>query len=132
MSREKLIRLTRTNLLQIVTIFILIGAISFWSMGGCSSNNNGDSFPQPPEINSRNGVLSTILETLIAANFIENSEAGEIDEVNTPTYNGNLADFGTVTFRTYLDPLFPGDFVFHCHILTHEDVGMMQKLTVLP
>jgi hypothetical protein len=46
--------------------------------------------------------------------------------------NINNAIFGTVTFRTFLDPLFPGDFVFHCHILTHEDVGMMQKLTVLP
>jgi FtsP/CotA-like multicopper oxidase with cupredoxin domain len=44
----------------------------------------------------------------------------------------NNATFGTVTFRTYLNPSFPGNFVFHCHILTHEDVGMMQKLTVLP
>ncbi len=91
MSREKLISLTRTNSLQIVTIFILIGAISFWSMGGCSSsNNNGDSFPQPPEVNSRNGVLSTTLETLIATNFIENSVTGELDQVTTPTYNGAL------------------------------------------
>ncbi len=46
--------------------------------------------------------------------------------------NINLADYGTITFRTYLDPLYPGSFVFHCHILTHEDVGMMQKITVLP
>ncbi|MCZ6685543.1 MAG: multicopper oxidase domain-containing protein, partial [Candidatus Dadabacteria bacterium] len=46
--------------------------------------------------------------------------------------NINEADFGTVTFRTFYDPVVPGSFVFHCHILTHEDVGMMQKLTVFP
>jgi FtsP/CotA-like multicopper oxidase with cupredoxin domain len=46
--------------------------------------------------------------------------------------NINEADFGTVTFRTFYDPVGPGSFVFHCHILTHEDVGMMQKLTVFP
>jgi FtsP/CotA-like multicopper oxidase with cupredoxin domain len=51
-----------------------------------------------------------------------------------PTDNNNIneADFGTVTFRTFYDPVVPGSFVFHCHILTHEDVGMMQKLTVFP
>jgi len=50
----------------------------------------------------------------------------------TGSMNINEADFGTVTFRTFYDPAVPGSFVFHCHILTHEDVGMMQKLTVFP
>jgi len=91
MSKTRLLRLARANLLQIVAVFILIGAISFWSMGGCSNNGgSGDSFPQPPEINSRNGVLKTDLETIIATNFIENSETGELDQVTTPTYNGAL------------------------------------------
>jgi len=51
-----------------------------------------------------------------------------------PGGDGNINDaiFGTVTFRTYLNPLFPGSFVFHCHILTHEDVGMMQEIEILP
>jgi len=101
MSKGKLLRLTRTNLLQTVAVFILIGAISFWSMGGCSNSGGGDGFPQPREINSQNGVLRTILETLIATNFIENSATGEIDEVITPTYNGNLVG---PTFR-----INPGD-----------------------
>ncbi|MCK5391794.1 MAG: multicopper oxidase domain-containing protein [Deltaproteobacteria bacterium] len=91
MSKGKLLRLTKTNLLQTVAVFILIGAVSFWSMGGCNnSGSGGDSFPQPPEVNSQNGVLKTILETLIATNFIENSETDEIDEVITPTYNEAL------------------------------------------
>jgi hypothetical protein len=25
-----------------------------------------------------------------------------------------------------------GDFVYHCHILDHEDAGMMAKIRVLP
>jgi FtsP/CotA-like multicopper oxidase with cupredoxin domain len=40
--------------------------------------------------------------------------------IPTPTDNQN----GSITFRTrFLD--FPGTFVFHCHILGHEDGGMM-------
>ncbi|MCZ6555901.1 MAG: multicopper oxidase domain-containing protein [Candidatus Dadabacteria bacterium] len=101
MSRENLLKATRANLFQIIGIFILIGSISFWSMGGCTNKGGGDGFPQPREINSRNGVLRTILETLLATNFLENSATGEIDEVNTPTYNGNLVG---PTFR-----INPGD-----------------------
>jgi FtsP/CotA-like multicopper oxidase with cupredoxin domain len=37
---------------------------------------------------------------------------------------------GKVRIRTrYLD--FPGTFVLHCHILDHEDRGMMQEVVVL-
>ncbi len=102
MSRQKLLNYSRKNLLQIVITFTLIGTIIFWSMGGCSNNNGGgDSFPQPPEINSRNGVLKTTLETVMATNFVEDIETGEFIEVNTPTYNGDLV---APTFR-----IKPGD-----------------------
>jgi len=43
----------------------------------------------------------------------------------------NEADYGSVTFRTYFNPRFPGPFVMHCHILTHEDINMMQVIEVL-
>jgi FtsP/CotA-like multicopper oxidase with cupredoxin domain len=37
---------------------------------------------------------------------------------------------GEITFRTqFLD--FTGQYVFHCHILTHEDSGMMQLIEVV-
>jgi FtsP/CotA-like multicopper oxidase with cupredoxin domain len=45
--------------------------------------------------------------------------------------NINNAAFGSVTFRTWYDPRFTGSMVFHCHVLTHEDVGMMQRLDLL-
>src|SRR5579863_3373414 len=36
---------------------------------------------------------------------------------------------GSFDFR---DPTIAGTFVFHCHILLHEDLGMMHKILVLP
>lgn len=57
-----------------------------------------------------------------------------------PQPNGNNPDslpitspdviFGSVTFRTYFDPDITGTAVMHCHILTHEDVGMMQEIEI--
>lgn len=39
--------------------------------------------------------------------------------------------FGDITIRTrFLD--YPGRWVFHCHILVHEDNGMMQTVQCLP
>lgn len=38
--------------------------------------------------------------------------------------------FGSVTFRTYFDPDITGKAVMHCHVLTHEDVGMMQEIEI--
>lgn len=46
--------------------------------------------------------------------------------------NDPSVTFGSVTFRTQFDPKVTGSFVMHCHILTHEDVGMMQRLDIVP
>ncbi len=46
--------------------------------------------------------------------------------------NINDATFGSITFRTELDASIFGQTVMHCHILTHEDVGMMQRLDINP
>ena len=44
----------------------------------------------------------------------------------------NAATYGTVTFRTYLHPDYLGKILTHCHVLTHEDFGMMQMLEIKP
>jgi len=44
--------------------------------------------------------------------------------------NINAATPGTVTFRTYLHPDFLGKMLMHCHVLPHEDFGMMQMLEI--
>jgi FtsP/CotA-like multicopper oxidase with cupredoxin domain len=40
--------------------------------------------------------------------------------------------FGSITFVTHFDPITVGSFVIHCHVLQHEDIGMMQLLSILP
>ena len=44
--------------------------------------------------------------------------------------NINEATFGSITFRTHFDPDTVGSFVMHCHVLNHEDIGMMQRLEI--
>jgi FtsP/CotA-like multicopper oxidase with cupredoxin domain len=43
----------------------------------------------------------------------------------------NEATFGSITFRINFDAVTVGDFVMHCHMLTHEDIGMMQRLSIV-
>ena len=47
-----------------------------------------------------------------------------------PNINDNF--IGSITFRIYFEPQTVGCFVAHCHIITHEDIGMMQRLDILP
>jgi FtsP/CotA-like multicopper oxidase with cupredoxin domain len=49
-----------------------------------------------------------------------------------PQPNINDVSYGSITFRIYFDPITVGCFVMHCHALTHEDLGMMQRLDILP
>lgn len=56
----------------------------------------------------------------------------EIAEATNPNTVGNLATWGAneqtirMLFQDYL-----GTYVFHCHILPHEDAGMMQAIMVI-
>jgi FtsP/CotA-like multicopper oxidase with cupredoxin domain len=52
--------------------------------------------------------------------------------VPPPQPNINDVQYGSITFRTHFKPITAGCFVMHCHILTHEDLGMMQRLDILP
>ncbi|WP_299495461.1 multicopper oxidase domain-containing protein [uncultured Shewanella sp.] len=46
---------------------------------------------------------------------------------------GNINDAtpGSITFKTYFNPEYPGEILMHCHIITHEDIGMMQKVDII-
>ncbi|HEX3487448.1 MAG TPA: multicopper oxidase domain-containing protein, partial [Micropepsaceae bacterium] len=49
---------------------------------------------------------------------------GLVDTVNVPIH-------GEVTIRIpFTDPIIVGRFMFHCHILEHEDKGMMSQIEV--
>ena len=54
-----------------------------------------------------------------------------LDMVEVPNWDGNPAHpFPSVTLRIDFRGSDIGDFVFHCHILNHEDLGMMNIIRV--
>jgi FtsP/CotA-like multicopper oxidase with cupredoxin domain len=55
------------------------------------------------------------------------------DTVNVPYYNGHTLSYPSVRVRMdFRDPNTVGTFVYHCHLLEHEDGGMMGLIRVLP
>jgi len=55
---------------------------------------------------------------------------GTVSGQASNTY-GNVLQPGKVVIR-YKPTDFTGSYVYHCHILTHEDRGMMAQITILP
>ena len=55
------------------------------------------------------------------------------DTVNVPYFNGRTLQYPSVRLRMdFRDPNIVGTFVYHCHVLEHEDNGMMGKIRVEP
>jgi FtsP/CotA-like multicopper oxidase with cupredoxin domain len=55
------------------------------------------------------------------------------DTVNVPYNNGHSLTYPSVRLRMdFRDPNIVGTFVYHCHILEHEDKGMMGSIRVEP
>ena len=55
------------------------------------------------------------------------------DTVNVPYYNGRMLSYPSVRLRMdFRDPNSVGTFVYHCHLLEHEDGGMMGIIRVDP
>jgi FtsP/CotA-like multicopper oxidase with cupredoxin domain len=55
------------------------------------------------------------------------------DTVNVPYYNGRGLSYPSVRVRMdFRDPNTVGTFLYHCHILEHEDKGMMGSIRVDP
>jgi FtsP/CotA-like multicopper oxidase with cupredoxin domain len=55
------------------------------------------------------------------------------DVVNVPYFNGRQLVYPSVRLRMdFRDPNTVGTFLFHCHLLEHEDGGMMGLIRVEP
>ncbi|MGH7746119.1 MAG: multicopper oxidase family protein, partial [Candidatus Dormibacteria bacterium] len=53
------------------------------------------------------------------------------DTVNVPFWDGKSAQYPSVRLRMdFRDPNIVGTFVYHCHILEHEDGGMMGTIRI--
>ena len=55
------------------------------------------------------------------------------DTVNVPYFDGRSLAYPSVRLRMdFRDPNTVGTFVYHCHLLEHEDKGMMGSIQVVP
>ena len=55
------------------------------------------------------------------------------DTINVPFYNGKTLQYPSIKIRLdFRDPNAVGTFVYHCHLLEHEDGGMMGVIRVEP
>ena len=55
------------------------------------------------------------------------------DTVNVPYFNGRTLGYPSVRLRMdFRDPNIVGTFLYHCHVLEHEDGGMMGRIRVVP
>jgi hypothetical protein len=55
------------------------------------------------------------------------------DTVNVPYFNGRTLAYPSVRVRMdFRDPNTIGMFPYHCHLLEHEDKGMMGTIRVVP
>ena len=55
------------------------------------------------------------------------------DTVNVPYYDGHSLTYPSIRLRMdFRDPNAVGTFVYHCHLLEHEDKGMMGSIRVDP
>ena len=76
-------------------------------------------------------IHQTRFQTL-ALNGTAVSDPALRDTINVPHWSGNGA-YPSVKLRIdFRSPNIVGTFVYHCHILAHEDRGMMAAIQVLP
>src|SRR5579875_135002 len=55
------------------------------------------------------------------------------DTIDLPYWDGRSPTYPSVKLRMdFRDPAIAGTFLFHCHILEHEDQGMMGSIRVVP
>jgi FtsP/CotA-like multicopper oxidase with cupredoxin domain len=71
-------------------------------------------------------LLLEYMERDVHENFLR-------DTVNVPYFNGRTLTYPSVRVRMdFRDPNIVGTFPYHCHLLEHEDKGMMGTIQVLP
>jgi FtsP/CotA-like multicopper oxidase with cupredoxin domain len=76
-------------------------------------------------------IHQTRFQTL-AVNGTAVSDPALRDTINVPHWSGSGA-YPSVKLRVdFRSPNIVGTFVYHCHILAHEDMGMMAAIQVLP
>jgi FtsP/CotA-like multicopper oxidase with cupredoxin domain len=70
---------------------------------------------------------------LLETNGVAETTPMMLDTVRVSHWDGKSSTYPSVKIRMdFRDPDIAGTFVYHCHILEHEDAGMMAKIQVNP
>ncbi len=69
---------------------------------------------------------------VLEVNGVATNDPAIRDTVDLPYWNGTGAYPSVKVRMDFRDPNIVGTFVYHCHILQHEDSGMMGEIQVLP
>jgi FtsP/CotA-like multicopper oxidase with cupredoxin domain len=69
---------------------------------------------------------------VLEVNGVAVNDAAVRDTVDLPYWNGSGAYPSVKVRMDFRDTNIVGTFVYHCHILQHEDAGMMGEIQVLP
>jgi FtsP/CotA-like multicopper oxidase with cupredoxin domain len=68
----------------------------------------------------------------IANNDVPVTDPTRRDTVDVPHWTGSGAYPSVTLLMDFRDPNIVGTFVYHCHVLSHEDLGMMGSIQVTP
>ena len=70
---------------------------------------------------------------VLAINGVPTNDSAVRDTVVIPYWDGKSQSYPSVKVRVdFRDPETVGTFLYHSHILDHEDLGMMAKIQVKP
>jgi FtsP/CotA-like multicopper oxidase with cupredoxin domain len=69
---------------------------------------------------------------VMARDGVKVDEPNLRDTVELPYWDGRTAYPSITLGMAFRDPGIVGTFLYHCHILEHEDGGMMGSIQVLP
>src|SRR5271155_2573751 len=78
--------------------------------------------------------IHQLLFQTLAINGVPVTDTTRRDTIDVPHWSGNASDPypSVMLMMDFRDPNIVGTFVYHCHILSHEDLGMMGMIQVLP
>lgn len=96
------------------------GTLEQWQIVNNSSQNHTFHIHQ----------VNFLVQSIVGGTAIEQQNVGQVvDNVDVPPATANGPGSVTVVVD-FTDPSIVGEFLLHCHILAHEDAGMMAKIRV--
>ena len=101
-----------------------MGSVEEWTIV------NGGGLNHPFHIHQGNFIVTQVSGVMIDPNLPPNPEFAGRNYVS-PMDVAFVPAYGSITIRFAVPP-FPGKYVWHCHILEHEDEGMMSPIFQFP